>query len=95
MTTAQVVETSFTVNNNSPTQDYVHPDDLTQPFEVTILLFILQLRLLRAFYMYIHTTVLNGSKLMGKNESYVFFLFFVVFFVVVVVFFFYYFPLNN
>ena len=33
MTTAQVVETS--VNNNSPIQDYVHPDDQTQPFEMT------------------------------------------------------------
>ena len=30
MTTAQVVETSVTVNNNSPIQDYVHPDDQTQ-----------------------------------------------------------------
>ena len=36
MTTAQVVETSVTVNNNSPIQDYVHPDDQTQPtFETT------------------------------------------------------------
>ena len=36
MTTAQVVETSVTVNNNSPNQDYVHPDDQTQPtFEMT------------------------------------------------------------
>ena len=37
MTTAQVVETSVTVNNNSPQiQDYVHPDDQTQPtFEMT------------------------------------------------------------
>ena len=35
-TTAQVVETSVTVNNNSPTQYYVHPDDQTQPtFEMT------------------------------------------------------------
>ena len=25
MTTAQVVETTVTVNNNSPIQDYVHP----------------------------------------------------------------------
>ena len=33
MTTAQVVETSVTVNNNSPIQDYVHLDDQTQPFE--------------------------------------------------------------
>ena len=30
MTTTQVVETSVTVNNNSPIQDYVHPDDKTQ-----------------------------------------------------------------
>ena len=30
MITAQVVETSVTVNNNSPIQDYVHPDDHTQ-----------------------------------------------------------------
>ena len=36
MTTAKVVETSVTVNNNSPIQDYVHPDDQTQPtFEKT------------------------------------------------------------
>ena len=31
MTTAQVVETSVAVNNNSHIQDYVHPDDQTQP----------------------------------------------------------------
>ena len=31
MTTAQVVETSVTVKKNSPIQDYVHPDDHTQP----------------------------------------------------------------
>ena len=31
MTTAPVVEMSVTVNNNSPIQDYVHPDDHTQP----------------------------------------------------------------
>ena len=36
MTNAQVVETSVTVNNNSPIQDYVHPDDQTQPtFEMS------------------------------------------------------------
>ena len=36
MTTAQVVETSVTVNNNSPIQDYVHPEDQTPPtFEMT------------------------------------------------------------
>ena len=31
MTNAQVVETSVTVNNNSPIQDYAHPEDHTQP----------------------------------------------------------------
>ena len=36
MTTAQVVETSVTVNNNSPIQNYTHPDDHTQPsYEMT------------------------------------------------------------
>ena len=31
MSTAQVVETSVTVNSNSPIQDYVHAHDQTQP----------------------------------------------------------------
>ena len=31
MTTAQVVEMSVTVNNNSPFQDYVDLDEQTQP----------------------------------------------------------------
>ena len=30
MTNTQVVKTSVIVNNNSPIQDYVHPDDHTQ-----------------------------------------------------------------
>ena len=39
MTTAQVVETSVTVNDNSPIQDYVNPDDQTQPtFQVNIII---------------------------------------------------------
>ena len=39
MTTARVVETSVTVNNNSPIQDYVHPDDQTQPTFILLLVF--------------------------------------------------------
>ena len=36
ITTAQVVEKSVTINNNSPIQDYVHPDNQTQlTFEMT------------------------------------------------------------
>ena len=31
MTTAQVVERSITLNNNSPILDYIHPDNQTQP----------------------------------------------------------------
>ena len=31
MTSAQVVETPVTVINNSPIQDFVHPNDHTQP----------------------------------------------------------------
>ena len=31
MTTAQVVETSVTVNNNSPIQDYINPDSHDPP----------------------------------------------------------------
>ena len=35
MTTSQVVKTSTTVNN-SPIQDYIHPNDYTQPtYEMT------------------------------------------------------------
>ena len=36
MTTAQVVKTSVTMVNNSPIQNYVHPDDHTQlAYEMT------------------------------------------------------------
>ena len=36
MTTAQVVETSVTINNNNPIQDYVHSGDQTlTTFEMT------------------------------------------------------------
>ena len=36
MTTAQFVETLVSVNSNSPIQDYVQPDDQTEPtYEMT------------------------------------------------------------
>ena len=38
MTTAQVIEISVTVNNHSSIQDYVHPDDQTQPTFYIVLL---------------------------------------------------------
>ena len=34
MTSAQVVETSVTTTDNSPSQDYTHPDDQTTLLEV-------------------------------------------------------------
>ena len=40
MTTTQDVETSVTVNNNSPIQDYAHPHDQTQP---TLEMFVLKI----------------------------------------------------
>ena len=43
MTTAQVVETSVTVNNNSPIQDYVHPENQTQPTFENRLCYVLSL----------------------------------------------------
>ena len=41
MTTAPQVETSVTVNNNSPIQDYVHQDDHTQPTYLIALVYYL------------------------------------------------------
>ena len=35
MTSAQVVETSVTTTNNSPSQDYTHPDNQTTLLHVT------------------------------------------------------------
>ena len=54
MTSAQVVETSVNVTNNSPSRDYSHPDDQTtqttetpgfKPFTVLLLLLLLLLLL--------------------------------------------------
>ena len=38
MTSAQVVETSVTITDNSPSQDYTHPDDQTTLLHVGFLL---------------------------------------------------------
>ena len=50
MTTAQVVETSVTVNNNSPIQDYVHPDDQTLPTLLLLLLLLFSNQSLGTFF---------------------------------------------
>ena len=51
MTTVQIVETSVTVNNNSPIQDYVHPDDQTQPTFEMHLTYIACFRITIIFYL--------------------------------------------
>ena len=38
MTSAQVVETSVTITDNSPSQDYTHPDDQTTLLQANLLL---------------------------------------------------------
>ena len=38
VTSAQVVETSVTIADNSPSQDYTHPDDQTTLLHILILL---------------------------------------------------------
>ena len=58
MTTAQVVETSVTVNNNSPIQDYVQPDDRTQPT--------FNLALLTVFYKLHEHHQGNPTSIFGK-----------------------------
>ena len=64
MTTAQVVETSGTVNNNSPIQDYVHPDDNTQPFESTDVIHLtMTLRMITTQVVKTSGTVNNNSPI--------------------------------
>ena len=82
MTTAQVVETSVTLNNNSPIQDYVHPDHQTQPtFEMTpgfkpftllllLLLLLLSLLFLLFLLLLLHFYNFFVATLGGKFVSY-------------------------
>ena len=49
MIAAQVVGTSVTVNNNSPIQDYIHPDDQTQPTFEILSLFYFQIKMGTSF----------------------------------------------
>ena len=60
MTTAQVVETSVTVNNKSPIQDYVHPDDQSQPFEIITIVIIVILIVMMIINILFDTSVWNN-----------------------------------
>ena len=79
MTTAQVVKTSVTVNNNSPIQDYVHPDDHVKPtYEMTSGSNLLQFYIANIF-LFLITLVVNHQNtnsslslsffILGNTES--------------------------
>ena len=70
MTTTQVVETSVTVNNNSPIQDYVHLDDHAQPtYEMTpglkhfiiLKMIIIIIIIIYYYYYYYYCSVNDGD----------------------------------
>ena len=77
MTTAQVVETSVTVNNNSPIQDYVHPDDQTQPtFEMTpgfkpftIITIMMMMMMMMMMLIMMMMTMKNDSDIDNNNDN--------------------------
>ena len=61
MTTTQVVETSVPVNN-SPIQDYFHPDDHTQPTYDKSLCGVNPVEKLSSTWFSFHTTEINRFK---------------------------------
>ena len=63
MTTARVVETSFTVNENSPIHDHVHLDDHTA---VMLYLLIMKLRLTPLFKPF---TISQHTVYWAKNKK--------------------------
>ena len=68
MTTAQVVETSVTVNNNSPIQDYFHPDDQTQPFEIGFKLAYLPMNFInRSLFVSLQGSAILQIQLIGSK----------------------------
>ena len=67
MTTAQVVETeSVTVNNNSPIQDYVHPDDQTQPTLIIRTCFVHKYKIQYSLYQKPEVRVKIFSNIVGQ-----------------------------
>ena len=70
VTTTQVVKTSVTVHNNSPIQDYVHPDDHAQPtYEMThglkhfiiLKMIIIIIIIIYYYYYYYYCSVNDGD----------------------------------
>ena len=70
MTTAQVVETSVTVNNNSPIQDYVNPDNQTQPtFIQSCNFFFLYIEMMRRLQIDTDLTFFEHQNTAGVTEK--------------------------
>ena len=70
ITTAQVVETSVTVSNNSPIQDYAHPDDQSQPtFQALVIQFVCVPSILRNKKTATHPLVLTTLIFAAETES--------------------------
>ena len=68
MTTAQVVETSVTVNSNSPIQDYAHPDDHTQPtYEMCIEFTMMMMMMMLMTCVVAAVAALTGNESLSKQ----------------------------
>ena len=67
MITAQVAETSVTVNNNSPIQDYVRPDDHTQPTYEMCLEFTMMMMMMLMTCVVAAVAALTGNESLSKQ----------------------------
>ena len=69
MTTAQVVETSVTVNNNSPIQDYIHLDNQTQPTFMHVISIFLYVEMMRRLQIDTDLTFFEHQNTAGVTEK--------------------------
>ena len=71
MTTAQVVEMSVTVNNNSPIPNYVHPEDHPQPsyenYDIYFCLFMLTCRFPEYILQHLEVMSINPSQRLHQS----------------------------
>ena len=68
MTSAQVVETSVTITDNSPSQDYTHPDDQTTLLHVTPGFKPFTVRQLKAIPWHYHGNATTLTLQMNRTE---------------------------
>ena len=69
MTIAQVVETSVTVNNNSPIQDYIHPNNQTQPTFIHVISIFLYVEMMRRLQIDTDLTFFERQNTAGVTEK--------------------------